>query len=41
MGDAERPSMMPLIIDAVKARCTIGEISSVLLAEWGAYRPSL
>jgi methylmalonyl-CoA mutase N-terminal domain/subunit len=40
MGDAERPSMMPLIIDAVKARCTIGEISSVLFAEWGAYRPS-
>jgi methylmalonyl-CoA mutase N-terminal domain/subunit len=40
MGNAERPSMMPLIIDAVKARCTIGEISSVLLAEWGAYSPS-
>jgi methylmalonyl-CoA mutase N-terminal domain/subunit len=33
------PAMMPLIIDAVRARASVGEISDVLSAEWGAYRP--
>jgi len=33
--------LMPLIIDAVRARCTIGEISDTLLAEWGAYTRSI
>jgi len=32
--------LMPLIIDAVKARATIGEISGALLEKWGAYAPS-
>lgn len=40
MGAGARPAMMPLIIDAVRARCTTGEISAVLLAEWGAYAPA-
>jgi methylmalonyl-CoA mutase, N-terminal domain len=40
-GDAPaRPPLMPLIIDAVRARATVGEISDVLEASWGRYRPS-
>jgi methylmalonyl-CoA mutase N-terminal domain/subunit len=35
----ERPELMPLIIEAVRARATVGEISDVLAAEWGRYRP--
>jgi methylmalonyl-CoA mutase N-terminal domain/subunit len=31
--------LMPLIIDAVKARATLGEISDTLRAVWGVYRP--
>ncbi len=30
--------LMPLIIDAVRARATVGEISAQLTAAWGAYR---
>jgi methylmalonyl-CoA mutase N-terminal domain/subunit len=37
--DAERPLMMELIIDAVRARATVGEIASALQTEWGAYLP--
>ncbi len=33
--------LMPLIIDAVRARATVGEISETLAANWGFYRPSL
>jgi methylmalonyl-CoA mutase N-terminal domain/subunit len=33
--------MMALIVDAVRARASVGEISSVLEAEWGRYAPSL
>src|SRR5262245_44308437 len=36
----ERPALMPLIIDAVRARASVGEISSMLSARWGMYRPS-
>jgi methylmalonyl-CoA mutase N-terminal domain/subunit len=32
--------LMPPILDAVRARATLGEISEVLRAVWGAYRPS-
>jgi methylmalonyl-CoA mutase N-terminal domain/subunit len=39
-ASAERPPLMPLIIDAVRARASVGEISNVLSAEWGTYRPS-
>jgi methylmalonyl-CoA mutase N-terminal domain/subunit len=31
--------MMGLIIAAVRARCTVGEISSALKAHWGAHKP--
>jgi methylmalonyl-CoA mutase N-terminal domain/subunit len=33
--------IMPLIVDAVRARATVGEISSTLAENWGYYRPSL
>ncbi len=36
-----RPHLMPLIVDAVRARATVGEISETLAANWGLYRPSL
>jgi methylmalonyl-CoA mutase N-terminal domain/subunit len=32
--------LMPLIIDAVRARATVGEISSALAENWGYFRPS-
>jgi methylmalonyl-CoA mutase N-terminal domain/subunit len=32
---------MPLIMDAVRARATVGEISETLSANWGLYRPPL
>ncbi|MGH7458519.1 MAG: acyl-CoA mutase large subunit family protein [Longimicrobiaceae bacterium] len=32
-------NLMPRLIDAVKARVSLGEISDALRAEWGAYRP--
>ncbi|MQA90913.1 MAG: methylmalonyl-CoA mutase [Gemmatimonas sp.] len=39
-GTAESSrNLMPVIIDAVKARATLGEISDALRATWGTYRP--
>jgi methylmalonyl-CoA mutase N-terminal domain/subunit len=38
--DASRPPLVPRIIDAVRARATVGEISDCLQGEWGEYRPS-
>jgi len=32
-------AIMPSIVDAVRARASVGEISAVLIAEWGAYIP--
>ena len=32
--------LMPLIIDAVRARATVGEISGALAENWGYFRPS-
>jgi len=37
---AAREPLMPLIIDAVKARATVGEISDTLRNVWGEYRPA-
>jgi methylmalonyl-CoA mutase N-terminal domain/subunit len=34
-----RLALMPLIIDAVRARASVGEISDVLSGRWGTYRP--
>jgi methylmalonyl-CoA mutase N-terminal domain/subunit len=36
-GAAGREALMPLIIRAVKARATVGEISDALEGEWGRY----
>jgi methylmalonyl-CoA mutase, N-terminal domain len=35
----ESANLMPAIDDAVRARCTLGEICTVLRDEWGTYRP--
>ena len=35
----DRPPLMPVIIDAVRARASVGEISDALSASWGTYRP--
>jgi methylmalonyl-CoA mutase, N-terminal domain len=32
--------LMPLIIDAVRARASVGEISDTLASVWGTYRPT-
>ena len=37
----ELPSLMPLIIDAVRARATVGEIAATLADRWGTHRPSV
>ena len=44
LRDASAPAstnarLMPLIIDAVRARATVGEIAETLAANWGFYRP--
>jgi methylmalonyl-CoA mutase N-terminal domain/subunit len=31
---------MPLIVDAVRARASVGEISDALAEVWGRYRPT-
>jgi methylmalonyl-CoA mutase, N-terminal domain len=36
---ADRVPMMPLIVEAVRARASVGEISDVLRERWGTYRP--
>jgi methylmalonyl-CoA mutase N-terminal domain/subunit len=38
-ADDARMPLMPLIIDAVRARATVGEIADVFRAVWGEYRP--
>jgi methylmalonyl-CoA mutase N-terminal domain/subunit len=35
-----RPSLMPAIIDAVRARASVGEIAEILRQEWGAFVPA-
>ena len=37
---AARPSLMPLVVDAVRARATVGEIAGTLATIWGHYRPT-
>jgi methylmalonyl-CoA mutase N-terminal domain/subunit len=39
--DGERPHLMPLIVDAVRARASVGEISDALADVWGRYRPAM
>ena len=33
-------ALMPLILEAVRARASVGEISDVLREVWGEYRPT-
>lgn len=37
---AAREPLMPLIVDAVRVRASVGEISDTLAGVWGRYRPS-
>jgi len=39
-GGGALPALMPLIIDAVRARASVGEISDALQARWGQFRPA-
>ena len=39
-SDADRTPLMPLIIEAVRARASVGEISDTFAGVWGAYRPA-
>jgi methylmalonyl-CoA mutase, N-terminal domain len=39
-GMASRPALMALIIDAVRARASVGEISDTLSSVWGVHRPA-
>jgi methylmalonyl-CoA mutase N-terminal domain/subunit len=38
--NSAEPRLMPLIVDAVRARATVGEISETLETNWGLYRPA-
>ena len=38
LGVLGQAHLMPLIVDAVRARATVGEISDTLESEWGRYR---
>jgi len=38
-GSAPRAELMPLIVQAVRARASVGEISDTLAQAWGTYRP--
>ena len=37
---AQKTHLMPLIIDAARARATVGEIAEALASQWGYYRPA-
>jgi methylmalonyl-CoA mutase N-terminal domain/subunit len=39
-SSAPRPPLMELIIEAVRARASVGEIADALRDEWGVYAPS-
>jgi methylmalonyl-CoA mutase N-terminal domain/subunit len=39
VAGAVRPPLMELIVEAVRARASVGEIGDALRAEWGAYHP--
>ena len=38
-GRVKAPPLMPLIVEAVQERATVGEISDALARQWGRYRP--
>ncbi|MEX2153497.1 MAG: methylmalonyl-CoA mutase family protein [Gemmatimonadaceae bacterium] len=35
----QRRSLVPDIVEAVRARATVGEVANILRSRWGAYRP--
>ena len=37
--DIRGAALVPAIVDATRARASVGEIASVLRSRWGAYRP--
>jgi methylmalonyl-CoA mutase, N-terminal domain len=39
-SSSARPPLMELIIEAVRARASVGEIADALRDEWGTYRPA-
>jgi methylmalonyl-CoA mutase, N-terminal domain len=39
-GRVERPHLMPLVVDAVRVRATVGEIADALADRWGRHRPT-
>ncbi|MEK6719461.1 MAG: methylmalonyl-CoA mutase family protein [Chloroflexota bacterium] len=39
LADVEEANLMPAIEEAVRARCTVGEICNELRDAWGEYRP--
>ncbi len=39
-GASGNACLMPLLVDAVRARATVGEISDALRESWGVYRPA-
>jgi methylmalonyl-CoA mutase N-terminal domain/subunit len=39
-SSGSRPELMPLVVDAVRERATVGEISDALRSVWGEYRPT-
>jgi methylmalonyl-CoA mutase N-terminal domain/subunit len=41
-GEAtDRRPLMPKVVEAVRARASVGEISDTLSAAWGTFRPGL
>jgi methylmalonyl-CoA mutase N-terminal domain/subunit len=40
LKEGKRPPLMPLIIDAVRARASVGEISDTLAGVWGRHQPN-
>jgi len=38
-GAGAAEPLMPAIVDAVRSRATLGEISDALRSVWGSYRP--
>ncbi|HXT15810.1 MAG TPA: methylmalonyl-CoA mutase family protein [Gemmatimonadaceae bacterium] len=39
-ADGERPPLMEMIVDAARARASVGEIADTLRETWGTYRPA-
>lgn len=40
-GELRNASLVPAIVEAVRARASVGEIATVLRSRWGVYRPGM